>query len=115
VTSGNPSATLTHSVTTQPIIAWPAGVPTNGATGAGSAHTHTISWPAGVPTASGGAVDAHAVTQPANHTFTQPTFAGTPATLTHSVTQPTISQPTFAGNSQENRPAFVRVIFCRKT
>jgi hypothetical protein len=46
------------------------------------------------------------------------TTAGPGATLTHSVTQPsahTFTQPTFAGTQFDNRPAFVKVIFCRKT
>ena len=69
VTSGNPSATLTHTVSAQP----------------------TIAWPAGVPTASGGGVDAHSVT---NNAVT----SGNPsATLTHSVTQP--SDHTMSGSS----------------
>jgi hypothetical protein len=38
---------------------------------------------------------------------TQSVSAGTPSG--------TVSQPTFTGNSQDNRPAFTRVIFCRKT
>lgn len=54
----------------------------------------TISWPAGVPTFSGSALATH------GHTLTP---AGT------------VSQPTFAGTSQENRPVFVKVIFCKKT
>lgn len=45
-------------------------------------------------TAGPGAVLTHAVTQPANHVVTQPTFTGTPL---------------------DNRSAFVRVIYCRKT
>lgn len=46
------------------------------------------------------------------------TTAGPSATLTHSVTQPsnhTFTQPTFTGTQFDNRPAFVKVIFCRKT
>lgn len=45
------------------------------------------------------------------------TTAGPSAVLTHSVTQPsnhTFTQPTFAGTSFDNRSAFVRVIFCKK-
>lgn len=46
------------------------------------------------------------------------TTAGPGAALTHSVTQPsahTFTQPTFAGTQFDNRPAFVRVIFCKKS
>jgi hypothetical protein len=63
----------------------------------------TNSWPAGVPVASGAAVDAHSVTQPANHSVTQASdHSYTPA-------------GTFAGSSFDNRSAFVRVIFCKKS
>lgn len=57
VTAGTPAGTV--NITNQGTIAWPAGVPTGAATGAGSAHTHTLAWPAGVPTASGAATSAH--------------------------------------------------------
>jgi hypothetical protein len=115
-TTAGPSATLSHTVSNQGSVAWPAGVPTFSGTsnqalsmtnnavasGAGSAHTHTLSWPAGVPVNSGGAVDAHAVT---NNAVT----SGNPsATLAHSVTQPndhtltpqgTVAAPTFTGSA----------------
>lgn len=92
-TTAGPSAVLTHSVTqpanhtfTQPTIAWPVGVPTN----------------------SGGAVDAHAVTQPSAHTVTQPSdHSYTPAG--------SVAAPILTMNSFNNRPTFVRVIFCKKT
>lgn len=104
VASGTTAAGSSHNHT----ISWPAGVPTNGATGAGAAHTHTVSWPVGVPTNSGGAVDAHSVTQPAAHTVTQPND--------HSYTPlGSVAAPGFTGNSFDNRPAFVRVIFCKKS
>ncbi len=64
----------------------------------------TIAWPASVPTFAGSALGTH------NHTITGSSSsdsAGTPAG--------TVSQPTFTGASQENRSAFTRVIFCRKT
>lgn len=63
VTSGNPSAALTHTVT-QPTIAWPAGVPSFVGS-ALSTHAHTLT-PAG--------------------TVSQPTFTGSPT----SVVQPSI-------------------------
>lgn len=44
----------------------------------------------------------HAVTQPANHVFTQPTVAW-PAGV-----------PTLTGTQFDNRPAFTKVIFCQK-
>jgi hypothetical protein len=111
--SGNVVTTATHAFTGVPggTVAWPAGVPTNGAyTPAGTVaaptftgtalathnhdftgtalgtHSHAISWPAGVPTTSTGTV----------------TPAGT------------ISQPTFTGASLDNRPAYINVILCSK-
>lgn len=65
---------------------------------AGSAHTHTLSWPASVPTAS------------------TPTFSGTAlAAHQHTLTAAgTNSAPSFAGVSADVRPAFVKVIFCRR-
>lgn len=45
------------------------------------------------------------------------TTAGPSATLTHAVTQPaahTFTQPTFAGTAFDNRPAFTKVIVCEK-
>lgn len=53
---------------------------------------------------------ANTVTQPSAHTFTQPTFAGIAATLTG-----TVAAPTFTGASAENRSAFAKVLFCRKS
>lgn len=46
------------------------------------------------------------------------TTAGPSATLTHSVTQPgnhTFTQPAFAGTPFDNRSAFTKVIFCQKS
>lgn len=46
------------------------------------------------------------------------TTAGPSASLTHTVTQPdnhTFTQPTFAGSSFDNRSSFIRLIACRKT
>ncbi len=71
-TTGNPSATLTHTVT-QPTVAWPAGVPTFTG-GAGTVPAQTFTGSAG-----------------------------------------TVPAETFTGTSFDNRPAFVRVIFCKKT
>ena len=58
----------------------------SGASGAGSAHTHTVSWPAGVPINS--------------------TAAFTPVG--------TNSAPTLTGASFDPHPNFTRVIFCKK-
>lgn len=44
----------------------------------------------------------HSVTQPSNHTVTQPD-------------NHTFTQPTFTGTQFDNRSAFLRVVFCRKT
>lgn len=74
---------------------------TSGGTPAG-----TIAWPTGVPTIG--------VFTPAG-TIGSQTFTGSAlSTHTHSVTATgSVSQPTFTGVSQENRPAFVKVIFCK--
>ena len=48
----------------------------------------------------------------------QGTTAGPSATLAHSVTQPgnhTFTQPTFAGSQFDNRSAFVKLILCEKS
>jgi len=42
-------------------------------------------------------------------TVSQPTFTGTPGTPAG-----TVSQPAFTGTAFDNRPAFVKVIFCKK-
>jgi microcystin-dependent protein len=144
-TTGNPNATLTHSVT-QPdahtmsgsseaitagtpagTISWPAGVPTGASTGVPSAtlsHTvssqGTIAWPAGVPTASGGAVDAHAVTN-------NPVTSGNPsATLTHSFSGSseavsggtpagTNSAPAYTGNATSVVQPYIAINFIVKS
>jgi hypothetical protein len=66
----------------------------------------TVAWPAGVPTfaGSGGTVPAETFTGVALATHTH-TFNGTPGT---------VPAETFTGNSFDNRPAFIKVIFCRK-
>lgn len=129
-TTAGPSATLTHTVSNQGTIAWPAGVPTGAATGAGSAHTHTVSWPAGVPTGAatgagsvhthtvswpagvptnaGGAVDAHGVTN------AQVTSGNPSATLTHAVTQPN-DHAISAHDTVNHEPPFLGMIFLIKT
>lgn len=122
-TSAGPSITLTHTVSNQGTIAWPAGVPTtSGASttvgaetftgsavtsAAGSAHTHVLSWSAGVPTI--------ATYTPAG-TINTPTFTGDVlGTHTHTITATgTNSVPAFTGASFDNRAAYTNVIFCVK-
>lgn len=80
----------------------------------------TVAWPAGVPTFSGSsstvsaqtftgtaATITHSVTQPSNHTVTQPTIAW-PAGV------PTATAPSFTGTQFDNRSAWVKVIYCMK-
>jgi len=105
VNTGNQSSTTISGSTATgsltplgSITAWPASVPTHsGTTLTNGAMTQpTIAWPAGVPTASGAGVTltnnavtsgnpsatlTHSVTQPADHTVTQPTFTGTQASI----------------------------------
>lgn len=64
----------------------------------------TVAWPAGVPAFNGSALGTH---QHGLGGSSEAVSAGTPAG--------SVSVPVFSGNSQENRPAFARVIFCRKT
>jgi hypothetical protein len=47
----------------------------------------------------------------------QPTFSGSAlAAHSHTLTATgTVSQPTFSGGGADNRSAFVKVIFCKKT
>lgn len=77
----------------------------SGTSAAGAAHTHTLSWPAGVPTSAAtgaGSVHAHILSWPAG----TPTFTGSSGT---------VPAQTFTGSSFDNRSAFVKVIFCKKT
>src|SRR3990170_8381170 len=48
-------------------------------------------------------------------TTTAPTLSGSSQSLTGGTPSGTVSQPTFTGTQFDNRSAFVRVIFCRKT
>lgn len=127
--AGTPAGT---NAVTDGAIAWPAGVPTStsltftgssattsaqtftgsaATSGAGSAHTHTVSWPAGVPTNSALIFTGTSATTSAQ------VFTGTAlGTHQHTVTATgTNSIPTFSGASQDNRPAFTRVIYCQKS
>jgi hypothetical protein len=88
----------------------PTGGVAQGTTnGASATLTHSVSG----STAGASATLSHSVTQPANHTFTQPTFNGQAATLQHSVTQPnshTISQHSVASNE----PAYFKLAYIMK-
>ena len=70
----------------------------------------TVAWPAGVPTATGGSVSL---------TNNAVTSGGPSATLTHSVSQPndhTVTQPTFTGTqaSIATEPAYYRLAYIMK-
>ena len=60
-------------------------------------------------TANPSATLTHAVTQPADHTM-----GGTSEAISGGTPAGTVTAPTFTGTSFDNRPAFARVIFCRK-
>jgi len=68
----------------------------------------TIAWPAGIPT-----IGAYTPVG----TITAPIFTGSAlGTHGHTVTATgTINTPSFTGTQFDNRSAFIRVIFCRKT
>jgi hypothetical protein len=105
-TGGLSGYTPDTSTNTSTASGYSTANPTGGA--ASCTPAGSIAWPAGVPVNSGGSVDAHAVTQPAAHTVTQPSdHSYTPAG--------TVAAPAFTGTPFDNRPAFVRVIFCQKS
>jgi len=56
----------------------------------------------------------HGVTQPANHTFTQPTIGGSSEAISGGTPAGTVTVPAFTGTSFDNRSAFVRLIGCKK-
>lgn len=101
-TTANPSGGVS-SITPTGTVAWPAGVPTNAS---GSFSEGAISWPANPPTIAAG-------------TLTQPTFTGNAlGTHTHTLTATgtnAASVVTGTLNSFDNRPAFMKVIFCQKS
>lgn len=117
-TSGGTGATPTQTALGT-LSGNPTGGVASGTTAAGSSHTHTISWPAGVPTASGGAVDAHSVTNNAvtsgagsAHTHSlsgssEAVSAGTPAG--------TVSQPTFTGSPTSVLQPYLVVYMWKRT
>ena len=85
------------------------GVATAVTLGANSTLSHSVSGNTGNPST----ILSHAVTQPNDHVFTQPTFSGTQANLTHSVTQPndhTIS----AHDTVNHEPPFYALAFIQK-
>lgn len=107
-TTGNPSATLTHSVTNNAVT---SGNPS--ATLTHSVTQPTIAWPAGVPVFSGTSNQAVSTT---NNAVT----SGNPsATLTHSVTDGghthAFTQPTFTGNSASPEPAYYKLAYIQKS
>jgi len=108
-------------------VSWPAGVPTNGTASFTPAGTNgtvaftpagtngtanftpsgTVAWPVSVPTL--------AAYTPSG-TIGAPAFTGAAlATHGHTMTPTgTVSAPLFTGTALDNRPAFVRMILCRK-
>jgi hypothetical protein len=103
-TSGNCAATNiaagTGSTTACKATAPNLTIPAETFTGSAMAtHTHTLT-PAGT--------NSTASFTPAG-TNSAPAFAGTQATLTG-----TVSQPTFQGNAVDPSPSYVKVIFCSK-
>lgn len=82
----------------------PSGGVASGTTAAGSSHNHVISWPAGVPT--NGATGAGAAHTHTPSGSSEAVSAGTPAG--------TIQQAALTGTAFDNRPAFLKVIFCKK-
>ena len=89
-----------------------------------SGHTHlTQRYPTATGSSSGFTIDTSMSGTLADNTL--PTKIATtgitattsnPASGVASITPTgTVTQPVFTGNSQENRPAFIKVIFCRKT
>ena len=98
LTSGSTSITV-------PAETFTGALDTSSAVSAGTP-AGTVAWPAGVPTIAAG-------------TFTQPTFTGSLlATHVHTVTATGTngtSSVTGTLNSIDNRPAYVKVIFCQKT
>ena len=101
VVTGGPSATLTHTVSNQGTIAWPAGVPTNANE---SAHTHSVTTNVAV----------------ANHNFTQPTIswpAGVPTSSTPTFTGSALGTHahTFTGDSANTEPVYYKLAYIMKT
>lgn len=124
-TAANPAGGVA-SITPAGTNSWPAGVPAFSGSALGT-HNHTFSGSseavsAGTPggtnsaPALSGSSEAISAGTPAG-TVSQPTFSGSAlAAHAHSVTATgSVSQPTFSGAGADNRSAFVKVIFCKKT
>jgi hypothetical protein len=117
-TGGVDSVTPTGTVAA-PVISWPAGVPTYTGTPFSGVinHTHTVTSVGS--SASGGATNLTGASDTSSTTATAANPAGGVASITPAGTVawpagvPTNTAPAFTGASQENRPAFVRVIFCK--
>ncbi len=135
VTSGNPSATLTHTVSSQGTVAWPVGVPT-AASGAVDAHSVTNNAvTSGDPSAtlthsvSGSTADVTGGTASGTVSWPAgvPTFSGSAlGTHTHTVGGSTaaesagtpagsVSAPTFTGSSASALPPYFKLAFIQKT
>ena len=91
-----------------------ASISTNNPTGGAASYTPagSIAWPAGVPALSGSDAAVSAGTPAGTNAWP----AGVPTNGTVSFTPAgTTSAPAFTGTSFDNRPAFVKVIFCKKS
>lgn len=85
------------------------GVATATTNGPSATLSHSVSGNTG----GASATLSHQVTQPANHTFTQPTFNGTQATLSHSVTQPNAHTIDSHSNAS-NEPPYLTLAYIMK-
>lgn len=102
-------ASHTHTYTQVPNHVHPYASQT-ATTGAASSYEH------GAIDTSSAATEASITTNTNTGGVATGTTAGPSATLSHVVTQPsnhTFTQPTFAGTQFDNRSAFTRVIFCQ--
>ncbi len=102
-TTGNPSATLSHTVTNNAVTS-----------AAGSAHTHAISWPLGIPTISGTTINAFTPTINNAGSIAWP--AGVPTFAGESYTPVgTVAAPVFTGTGATIEPPFARAYKIIKT
>lgn len=92
-----------HTAATGPNVGYGVDASTNTATASGYSTANPTGGVASGTTAGPSAVLTHAVTQPSNHIFTQPTIAW-PAGV-----------PAFTGTQFDNRSAWIKVIPCKKT
>ena len=83
------------SITNQGTVAWPVGVPTIGA--------YTPTGTVAAPAFTGAALGDH------DHAL-----SGSSASVTGGTPSGTVSQPTFTGAQFDNRPAWVKLIWCKK-